>query len=68
MSRLPKRAVIQVAVVDLEEVEDALSDKLSDLYGFCHNGFNFAVKTQTKKGDEWLVRAICTDIDWDLDD
>ena len=26
---------------DREEVEEAISDYLSDTYGFCHYGFNF---------------------------
>ena len=44
---LPKKVIVDFDDLDLPdcatdaEVEDALSDYLSDQYGYCHNGFTF---------------------------
>jgi len=40
---LPKKMEIEVSTgVDDENVEDFLSDKISNETGFCHNGFTFS--------------------------
>ena len=44
---------------DREELEETISDLLSDNYGFLHNGFNY-VETE----DEVII----TDIAWEIDD
>ena len=50
---------------DEEELEEVISDYLSDEYGFCHNGFNFeVVRNENGEPSEFVV----TNIDWDLSD
>lgn len=47
LKKLPKELSIDSDILsisdenDREEVEEAISDYLSDTYGFCHYGFNF---------------------------
>ena len=47
LKNLPKELSIDSVILsisdenDREEVEEAISDYLSDTYGFCHYGFNF---------------------------
>ena len=47
LKKLPKELSIDSDILsisdenDREEVEEAISDYLSDTYGFCHFGFNF---------------------------
>ena len=43
----------------LADESEYISDLLTDMYGFCHNGFKY----QIIDGG-----AICTDIDWDIDE
>lgn len=44
---LPDEVIVNTEYLDIEddedmdEVENAISDYLSDEYGFCHNGFTF---------------------------
>lgn len=50
--------------VDLEdyEIDDVLSDYLSNKYGFCHYGFKW------KGNPKDAEKIICYDIDWDTSD
>ena len=41
---LPKELSIDtdtLSISDKDEIEETISDYLSDIYGFCHFGFNF---------------------------
>lgn len=40
---LPDKVIIKGLPPNMAEVEDEISDYLSDTYGFCHNGFSFEV-------------------------
>lgn len=50
---------------DEDELEEEISDYLSDTYGFCHNGFNYeVVRNENGEPSEFIV----TNIDWDTTD
>jgi hypothetical protein len=43
-----------------DDLEEVISDYLSDTYGFCHNGFQFLELDEDK--------ILVTDIQWDIDE
>ena len=43
-----------------DELEEVLSDYLSDTYGYCHNGFHF------DEDEEGII--LISDIDWDTEE
>jgi hypothetical protein len=60
---LPKLISISKSVLDMDEddeLEEVLSDYLSDTYGYCHNGFHF------DEDEEGII--LISDIDWDIDE
>ena len=46
--------------MDDENIENAVSDYLSDSVGFCHFGYKMDIKTDEP------MRVDVTDIDWDI--
>lgn len=69
--KLPRDVIFKASEVALDsddlpddEVSDILSDKLSDAYGYCHNGFDVEV-VKNKNGEP--SKFICKNIKWDVD-
>ena len=62
IDELPAAVIVHEEDLDVEdftneeEVADAISDFLSDVYGFCHFGFNIAneIKTQNDAGEPYV--------------
>ena len=48
---LPDNVVIDELTPNMAEVEDEISDYLSDTYGFCHYGFDYEIVNNTTKED-----------------
>ena len=50
---LPQNIVMEVDLPDPvdEEIEDLVSDRLSDDYGFCHKGFCWRVRNRCRECD-----------------
>ena len=65
MKELPTRITININDLDYQpeydDLADAISDWLSDTYGFCHYGFDY--ETDYITGDITVF-----DIDWDISD
>lgn len=60
---LPKLISISKSVLNMDEddeLEEVLSDYLSDTYGYCHNGFCF------EEDEEGII--LISEIDWDIDE
>ena len=38
--------------MSLEPLEEAISDAISDITGFCHNGFNYEIVVTTELDDD----------------
>lgn len=70
-NKLPRDVIFKASEVALDsddlpddEVSDILSDKLSDAYGYCHNGFDVEV-VKNENGEP--SKFICKNIKWDVD-
>ena len=69
---LPSRTTISLEeiqdngfnVYDDEELEEQLSEYLSDFYGYCHNSFNYEVIWNSQFPDQ-PTKIKITNIDWD---
>lgn len=65
MKELPTRITININDLDYQpeydDLDDILSDWLSDTFGFCHYGFDY--ETDHISGDITIF-----DIDWDISD
>lgn len=49
LSNLPEKLVIPIdrdVFIDLEEVEDQLSEEISNITGSCHEGFSYALTVE----------------------
>lgn len=43
LKSLPKEVELELQNIDDEYIEDYISNKLSDNYGYCHNGFAYEI-------------------------
>ncbi len=67
---LPRRVELKdVAIADCEFIDDVISERLSDEYGYCVESFRYSLNTKSKSKRGGVTTSIydisVTDIDWD---